>query len=151
HSPLTKTCYDCASITRIKEIPMPLQNVFKSLTSTPPRRRPIRRSPPASRPRLEALEDRCLLSFNPAVSYAVGTGPQGLLTADLNGDGRLDLAVANSGSNTVSVLLGNANGTFQPARSSATGICPWFLAVGDFNADGKLDLATVNENNVSML
>src|SRR5437879_1413612 len=106
---------------------------FKSLTSTPTRRRPIRRSPPASRPRLEALEDRCLLSFSPAVSYLAGTGPQAVLTADFNGDTRLDLAVFNNGTSSVSVLLGNADGTFQPALSSATGAYPNRLAVGDFN------------------
>src|SRR5437764_5557930 len=57
------------------------------------------------RPNLEVLEDRCLLSFSPAVSYAVGQGPQALVTADFNNDTALDLAVVNSGSNTVSVLL----------------------------------------------
>ena len=67
-----------------------------------------RRRGNASRPNLEVLEDRCLLSFSPAVSYPVGANPQAVVTADFNGDGRLDLAVANSGSSTVSVLLGNA-------------------------------------------
>src|SRR2546426_4965134 len=73
------------------------------------------------RPNLEVLEDRCLLSFSPAVSYPAGANPQAVVTADFNGDGRLDLATANAGDNTVSVLLGNANGTFQPAVNSATG------------------------------
>ena len=64
------------------------------------------------------------------------------MTGDFNGDGRLDLAVANSSSNTVSILLGNANGTFQAAQNFATGAGPMSVAVGDFNKDGKLDLAT---------
>src|SRR5713101_8140523 len=85
-----------------------IQNFFKSLTSTSTRRRPIRRRPSASRLWLEALEDRCLLSFSPAVSYPVGANPQAVVTGDFNGDGRLDLAVAN-GSSTVSILLGNAD------------------------------------------
>ncbi len=102
---------------------------------------------------LEVLEDRCLLSFSPAVSYPVGTNPQAVVTADFNHDGRLDLAVANVESNSVSVLLGNGNGSFQPARTSTTGARPLSVAVGDFNRDGKLDLATANQggNNVSLL
>src|SRR5262245_3831702 len=85
------------------------------------------------RPGLEQLEDRCVLSFSPAVSYPVGTNPQVVVTADFNNDGRLDLATANYGDNTVSVLLGNANGTFQLAGTSATGASPVSVAVGDFN------------------
>src|SRR5690348_11445210 len=96
-----------------KEIPMWIQNFFKSLTSTPTRRRPIRRRSPASRLSVEALEDRCLLSFLPAVSYPVGAEPNAVVTGAFRGAGHpLDLAVANTGNNTVSVLLGNADGTF---------------------------------------
>jgi hypothetical protein len=100
---------------------------------------------------VEVLEDRCLLSFSPVASFTVGINPQAVVTADFNGDGRLDLATANAGDNTVSVLLGNANGTFQPALTSATGAGPQSVAVGDFNKDGKLDLATANAGDVSVL
>ena len=124
---------------------------FKSLPSTSTRRRPTHRSLPASRLSLEALEDRCLLSFSPAVSYPVAGNMQAVVTADFNGDGRLDLAVANFSSNTVSVLLGNANGTFQAAQNSTTGASPQSLAVGDFNGDGKPDLATAGTAGVSIL
>ena len=93
---------------------------------------------------LETLEDRRLLSFDPAVSYAAGAYPQAVATADFNGDGRLDLATANGSGNTVSVLLGNGDGTMQSARSSATGAGPRSIAVGDFDADGIPDLATAN-------
>jgi hypothetical protein len=65
-------------------------------------------------------------------------------TGDFNNDGHLDLATANAGENTVSVLLGNADGTFQSALTSDAGAYPHSLAVGDFNADGKLDLGMVN-------
>lgn len=123
---------------------MPIHTLLNCRTSTPTRRRPIRRRPTSSRLFLESLEDRCLLSFSPAVSYPVSGSPQAVVTGDFNGDGRLDLAVANSSSNSVSILRGNANGTFQPAQNFATGAVPRSLAVGDFNKDGKLDLVTAN-------
>ena len=96
------------------------------------------------RPRFEALEDRCLLSLTAATSYPAGTAPQAIVAADFNNDGRLDLVVANSSTNSVSVLLGNGNGTFQQAQSSAAGDNPVSLAVGDFNSDGTLDLAAAD-------
>jgi hypothetical protein len=72
---------------------------------------------------------------------------------DFNGDGLLDLAVANYGpSPSVSVLLGNGDGTFQTARNFAAGGYPRSVAVGDFNGDGVLDLAVANPfANVSVL
>jgi hypothetical protein len=58
-------------------------------------------------------------TFQPHVDYATGsategTGPGSVITADFNGDGGLDLAVANNNANTISILLGNGDGTFQP-------------------------------------
>ncbi len=117
---------------------------FKSPSPTRTRRGPVGRCARASRLCLESLEDRCLLSFGPAVSCPVGATPQAVVTGDFNGDGRLDLAVANSASNSVSILRGNANGTFQAAQNFATGAVPRSLAVGDFNKDGKLDLVSAN-------
>ena len=49
--------------------------------------------------------------------------------ADVNGDGKLDLVVANDSSNTVSVLLGNGNGTFQTQQTFATGFGPTSVAL----------------------
>jgi hypothetical protein len=96
---------------------------------------------------VEALESRRLLSFSPAVSYPAGYVLRDIATADFNNDGRLDLVMANAGygANSVSVLLGNGNGTFQPGRVSNTGVYPIDVAVGDFNEDGKLDVATAND------
>src|SRR5262245_20955746 len=65
---------------------------------------------------LEALEDRRLLSFSPAVNHTVGINPQDIVTADFNNDGRLDIATVNAGSNNVSVLLGNGAGGFAGSQ-----------------------------------
>jgi hypothetical protein len=97
------------------------------------------------------LEDRCLPSFLSAVNYPVGVTPVAVVTGDFNGDGKLDIAVANTDSNTVSILLGKGDGTFQPALNIATGYRPQSLAVGDLNGDGKLDIVTANANDVSVL
>jgi len=87
-------------------------------------------------------------TFQAPRSFSTGPGPQFLATADFNGDGKLDLAVTNyinsTGGNSVSVLLGNGDGTFQPQMTFATGVNPFSVAVGDFNADGILDLAVAN-------
>jgi Ca2+-binding RTX toxin-like protein len=108
------------------------------------------RRPAARRLQLEALEDRTLPSFYAPVSYAADANPNAVVTADFNGDGRLDLAVANATSSNVSILLGNG-GTFQAARNAATGAYPHSLAVGDFNGDGKPDIVTANLADVSVL
>src|SRR5262249_28306592 len=99
--------------------------LFDSATLPPGKqgRRTLRR-PAALRLQLEALEDRTLPSFYAPVSYAAGTSPDAVVTADFNGDGRLDLAVANYSSNTVSILLGNSDGSFQAAQNYATGANP---------------------------
>ncbi len=86
-----------------------------------------------------------------AVNYPAGTSPQSMAAGDFNGDGKTDLAVADS--NGVSVLLGNGDGTFQPALSYSAGVTPASIAVGDFNGDGKTDIVFVNSgsNRVSVL
>src|SRR5262245_63829101 len=70
-----------------------------------------------------------------------------------NGDGVPDLAVANGMSNSVSVLLGNGDGSFQAARNFGAGRAPYSAVAGDFNGDGLLDLAIANSasDDVSVL
>jgi hypothetical protein len=85
-------------------------------------------------------------TFQPAQNYAVGHGPGSLAVGDFNGDGHVDLAVANQRSDNVSVLLGNGDGTFQAAQNYSVGAIPVSLAVGDFNGDGIPDLAVANYN-----
>ena len=76
-----------------------------------------------------------------------GTAPFSVATADFNGDGKLDMAVTNGGSNKISILLGNGDGTFQAAVNYPAGTNPTSVTVGDFNGDGKLDLAVANNGN----
>ena len=94
----------------------------------------------------EALEPRSLLSFLAPVSVDTGSSPAAVAVADFNGDGIPDLAVANYNSASVSVLLGNGDGSFQPARNSPSGGNPRAMAVADFNGDGILDLVVTNYN-----
>src|SRR5207253_1733034 len=80
--------------------------------------------------------------------YPTGTNSNGLIAADFDGDGKLDLAIANSGDNTVTIMLGNGDGTFQAQKDYAAGPTgvkdASDIALGDFNGDGKLDLAVTN-------
>src|SRR5262249_26175747 len=97
-------------------------------------------------------------SFSPAPGSPFATGvtdPFSVAIGDLNGDGNLDLAVANEplGSSSVSVLRGNGNGTFQAAPNFATGTGSFSVAIGDLDGTGGLDLAVANQlsNDVSVL
>ena len=93
--------------------------------------------------------------FNPSVGspFSAGTQPHSVISADFNADGKADLAVANNGSNDVSILLATGAGSFAPAVNFVAGIKPISLVSADFNADGKADLAVANfgSNNISVL
>ena len=84
--------------------------------------------------------------YGPDQQFATGTAPWSVAIGDLNGDNILDIAVANAdfATNTVSVLLGNGDGTFQPRQDFATGSSPRSVAIGDLNGDNILDLAVAN-------
>jgi len=95
-------------------------------------------------------------SFGPASEFATGKYPTDIAVGDLNGDGRTDVVVPNGtykGDNTVSVLLGNGDGTFAPHVDFAAGSQPQAVAIGDLNFDSKRDLivADATSNSVSVL
>ena len=117
------------------------------------------RVPRFFRPVLRELERRVVPSFLAPRAFYAGANPDSVAVADFNGDGIPDLAVANFGTypnftdGSVSVLLGNGDGTFQAPASYAVGSNPDWVLVGDFNGDGYPDLAVNNfgSNSVSIL
>jgi hypothetical protein len=70
-----------------------------------------------------------------------GTGPQRVAVGDFNNDGISDIAALNYTEGSVSILLGNGDGTFQSPKTTALGTFPRELVIADFNRDGKMDLA----------
>src|SRR5207237_9986907 len=72
--------------------------------------------------------------------YPVGLHPNGVALTDFNGDGNLDIAVADGGSADVAVLLGKGDGSFRPASFFAAGNDPESIRAADLNGDGKIDL-----------
>src|SRR5204862_2516653 len=86
----------------------------------------------------------------PKTDVGTGSVPESVAVGDFNGDGKLDLAVANNISNTLSILPGTGTGSFGAKTDFGTGSFPFSVAVGDFNADGKLDLAVANRNDATV-
>jgi photosystem II stability/assembly factor-like uncharacterized protein len=96
------------------------------------------------------------VSFAAKVNFTTGTNPRSVSIGDIDGDGKVDLAVANYTSNTVSVfrntsISGSLN--FDTKLDFATGVRPYSVSIGDIDGDGKADLAVANytSNTVSVL
>jgi predicted NUDIX family NTP pyrophosphohydrolase len=92
-------------------------------------------------------------SFGRPLPFRTGLAPSAVAIGDLNGDGRRDLATANAGGSSVSVLLSRGGGSFGARRDYPTGPGPDSVAIGDVNGDREPDLATANlaEGTVSVL
>ncbi len=88
------------------------------------------------------------ISFAAKSDFTTGTDPISVSVGDFDTDGKLDLAVANSSSNTVSLLRNTSTGAgninYATKVDFATGTEPNSVSVGDFDEDGKMDLAVVN-------
>lgn len=91
--------------------------------------------------------------FDAPVAYGVGTNPNGLTCGDFNADGNLDLVVANSSDNTVTVMQGEGGGTLGDPVTYAVGTNPGTVCVADLDNDGILDLVVgnVGSANVTVL
>lgn len=80
--------------------------------------------------------------FTAGTSLIVGSSPQSIVTGDVNGDGFVDAVTANSGGNTLSILIGDGKGGLSSKNVVVTGN-PGAVALRDFNGDGRLDIAAV--------
>src|SRR5262249_37539872 len=97
------------------------------------------------RRRVEVLLGQGRGQFGAPTGYDVGDNPQYPVIRDFNRDSKLDVAVINRESNSISILLGDGAGGLMVAREIPAGEipirdAPKSYAVGDFNSDGKLDL-----------
>jgi len=94
-------------------------------------------------------------TFNIPIDFNLngGIGPFSLIAEDFNRDGSLDLATANLGSNTISILLGSPFGFSLVNNFGVGSSSPRAIATGDFNRDGSPDIVVVNSgsNNLSIL
>ena len=97
-------------------------------------------------------------TFKAASLQNVGSGPDGIVTGDWNGDSKIDIAVVDSSEIAdlnVSLLFGNGDGTFQNDVRTTAEVEPVTVADADFDGNGRLDLAVTNvsglDNSVNVL
>jgi hypothetical protein len=91
-------------------------------------------------------------TFLNLTSYSTGSGSHtySVAAADLNGDNKPDIVVANFGTNNVGVFLNTGNGTFLNQTTYPTGISPQAVALADVNGDNKSDIIVVNYNSYNV-
>lgn len=85
----------------------------------------------------------------PFPSGSTGSVPISLALADMNGDEKIDVIVANSRSNDASVLLGDGRGNFAPPRAFVSDAEPQAVAAIDVNSDTLPDVLTVNRGSAT--
>lgn len=86
------------------------------------------------------------LQFNAPITKTVGTNPSALAVADLTSDGRGDVVVANAGSNTISIILQNSDGSFGTPVSRPVGNNPSAVALADIDGDFRTDILVTNRD-----
>ena len=84
--------------------------------------------------------------FAAAVNYRVGVQPDDIVVGDFDNDGKLDLAVANEQSSTISLLSGDGTGVFAPSSTFGIAGAPEALVAYDFDGDGRSDIAAALPN-----
>jgi hypothetical protein len=92
-------------------------------------------------------------TFHVAPTYDAGVRPPAIVFGDFNEDGDADMAAADSGSNLVSILLGDGTGAYGAAVTFPVGSFPRAMVTADLDDDGHLDLAVANwgSNSVTIL
>lgn len=88
--------------------------------------------------------------FAPRQDYPTGSGSNEVVVADFNGDGVLDLATANRNGASISVLLGNGDGTFGAGVTYAVGNLALTIEAADLDGDGDIDITVANGNDLSI-
>ena len=83
-------------------------------------------------------------------TYGVGNRASPSEAADFNRDGHADIAVANIDDNTISVVLGNGDGTFAPQQTIPVGSTPRGIAVLDMDGDGDADIVNTNRGSSTL-
>jgi len=84
------------------------------------------------------------VSFVFSSTLPVGAGAYALAAADVNGDGKIDLACVNGSANTVTILTNSGAGAFVLSATYAVGYSSQGITAADVNGDGKIDLVTAN-------
>lgn len=110
-------------------------------------RTPIKVPPRPAFERLESREVPALLAFAPVVEYDAGARPSAIESADINGDGLLDVLIPNSSSRdngdvVMSLLNGRSDGTLAIRRETLSGTISNIFSADDFNEDGRIDVVT---------
>lgn len=90
------------------------------------------------------------LVFSNSSTPTVGNSPFGVVAADFNGDGKVDLACVNGNDSTLTVLTNNGSGGFVTSGTYAVGARPVAVAAADVNGDGKIDLICANQDGSSL-